>query len=57
MNGDRADFVVPNSIMLKNGEYVTNDVVVTPQRYWERLAEGRNYSLPEVFTYDLRISV
>ena len=52
VNGDRADFVVPNSIMLKNGEYVTNDVVVTPQRYWERLAEGRNYSLPEVFTYD-----
>ena len=52
VNGDRADFVVPNSIMLKDGKYVTNDVTVTPQRYWERIASSGNYGLPEVFTYD-----
>lgn len=52
VNGDRADFVVPNSIMKKGDEYVKNDVAVTPQRYWERIASSGNYGLPEVFTYD-----
>ena len=32
VNGDRADFVVPNSIMKKGDEYVKNDVAVTPDR-------------------------
>ena len=52
VNGDRAEFVVPNSIMRKGDEYVKNDVAVTPQRYWERIASSGNYGLPEVFTYD-----
>ena len=36
----------------KGDEYVKNDVAVTPQRYWERIASSGNYGLPEVFTYD-----
>ena len=38
--------------MKKGDEYVKNDVAVTPQRYWERIASSGNYGLPEVFTYD-----
>lgn len=52
VNGDRAEFVVPNSIMKKGDGYIANDVAVTPQRYWERIASSGNYGLPEVFTYD-----
>lgn len=52
INGERANFVVPNSVMKKGDEYVSNTVEVTPQKYWERIASTGNYGLPEVFTYD-----
>lgn len=52
VNGDRASFVVPNSVMQTGGEYVENTVAVTPQNYWERIGSTGNYGLPEIFTYD-----
>lgn len=52
VNGDRASFVVPNSVMQTGGEYVENTVAVTPQNYWERIGSTGNYGLPEIYTYD-----
>lgn len=52
VNGDRASFVVPNSVMQTGGQYVENTVAVTPQNYWERIGSTGNYGLPEIFTYD-----
>ncbi|MBQ8531712.1 MAG: SusC/RagA family TonB-linked outer membrane protein [Parabacteroides sp.] len=52
VNGERNDFVVPNSVMQQNGEYVENTIAVTPQNYWERIGSTGNYGLPELFTYD-----
>ncbi|WP_455644157.1 SusC/RagA family TonB-linked outer membrane protein [Parabacteroides sp.] len=52
VNGERQDFVVPNTVVQKNGGYVDNNVPVTHQNYWERIGSTGNYGLPEVFTYD-----
>lgn len=52
VNGERQDFVVPNTVVRKNGGYVENNVPVTHQNYWERIGSTGNYGLPEVFTYD-----
>lgn len=52
MDGDRANFVVPNTVVQKNGAYTENTVAVTPQNYWERIGSTGNYGLPEVYTYD-----
>lgn len=52
VNGERNNFIVPNSIMKKGDKYVPNTVEVSPQRYWERIGSTGNYGLPEVFTYD-----
>ena len=52
VNGERQDFVVPNTVVRKDGGYVENNVPVTHQNYWERIGSTGNYGLPEVFTYD-----
>ena len=52
VNGERQDFVVPNTVVQKDGGYVENNVPVTHQNYWERIGSTGNYGLPEVFTYD-----
>ena len=52
VNGERQDFVVPNTVVKKDGGYVENNVPVTHQNYWERIGSTGNYGLPEVFTYD-----
>lgn len=52
VDGDRANFVVPNTVVQKEGGYAENTVAVTPQNYWERLASTGNYGLPEMYTYD-----
>lgn len=52
VNGERQDFVVPNTVVRKDGGYVENSVPVTHQNYWERIGSTGNYGLPEVFTYD-----
>lgn len=52
VNGDRQNFVVPNTVVRKDGGYVENTVPVTHQNYWERIGSTGNYGLPEVFTYD-----
>lgn len=52
VNGDRASFVVPNSVIQTADGYVENTVAVTPQNYWERIGSTGNYGLPEIFTYD-----
>ncbi len=52
VNGERQDFVVPNTVVQKDGGYVDNNVPVTHQNYWERIGSTGNYGLPEVFTYD-----
>ena len=52
VNGDRQNFVVPNTVVQKDGKYVENTVPVTHQNYWERIGSTGNYGLPEVFTYD-----
>ena len=51
VNGERQDFVVPNTVVKKDGGYVENNVPVTHQNYWERIGSTGNYGLPEVFTY------
>ena len=52
VNGERQNFVVPNSVIQKEEGYVENNVPVTHQNYWERIGSTGNYGLPEVFTYD-----
>ena len=52
VNGERQDFVVPNTVVRKDGGYVENNVPVTHQNYWERIGSTGNYGLPEVFIYD-----
>lgn len=52
VNGDRQNFVVPNTVVQKDGKYVENAVPVTHQNYWERIGSTGNYGLPEIFTYD-----
>lgn len=52
VNGDRKNFVVPNTVVQQGSSYAENTVAVTPQNYWERLASTGNYGLPEVYTYD-----
>lgn len=52
VDGDRASFVVPNSVMQVGDHYQENTVAVTPQNYWERIGSTGNYGLPEIFTYD-----
>ncbi|RHR61793.1 SusC/RagA family TonB-linked outer membrane protein [Parabacteroides sp. AF17-28] len=52
VNGDRQNFIVPNTVVQKDGKYVENTVPVTHQNYWERIGSTGNYGLPEVFTYD-----
>ena len=53
INGDRQDFVVPNSVTQGEGnKYVENNKAVTHQNYWGRVAGTGNLGLPEVFTYD-----
>lgn len=51
-NGERNDFVVPNSVVQTENGYAANDNAVTHQNYWQRIAEGSNFGLPELFTYD-----
>ena len=51
MNGDRAEFVVPNTVVQQGSGYAENTVAVTPQNYWERIGSTGNYGLPEVYTY------
>lgn len=52
VNGDRQNFVVPNTVVQQGNGYVENSKAVTPQNYWERLGSTGNYGLPEVYTYD-----
>lgn len=52
VGGDRANFIVPNSVMQHGGDLVENTVAVTPQNYWERIGSTGNYGLPEIYTYD-----
>lgn len=52
VNGDRQDFVVPNSVVQTSNGYAENKVPVTHQNYWERIGSTGNYGLPEMFTYD-----
>ena len=51
VNGERQNFIVPNSVMQNGNGYIENTVAVTPQNYWERLGSTGNYGLPEVYTY------
>lgn len=43
VNGERQDFVVPNTVVRKDGGYVENNVPVTHQNYWERIGSTGNY--------------
>lgn len=53
INGDRKEYVIPNTVVAKDGGgYAENNVSVTPQNLWERIGSTGNYGLPEVFTYD-----
>lgn len=52
VNGERNNFIVPNTVMQSGNSYVENTVPVTHQNYWERIGSTGNYGLPEVFTYD-----
>ncbi|MGL5317526.1 MAG: SusC/RagA family TonB-linked outer membrane protein, partial [Bacteroidales bacterium] len=52
VNGERPDFVVPNTVTQGENGFVANDKAVTHQNYWGRIAEGSNFGLPELFTYD-----
>ena len=52
VNGNRQDFVVPNSVVQTSNGYAENKVPVTHQNYWERIGSTGNYGLPEMFTYD-----
>lgn len=56
-NGDRKDFVVPNTVVADgSGGYKENNVAVTMQNYWGRLTGqstgSGNFGLAEMFTYD-----
>lgn len=51
VNGERKNFVVPNTVVQKGDGYADNTVPVTHQNYWERIGSTGNYGLPEVFTY------
>lgn len=51
VNGERNDFVVPNTVVQKGEGYVDNTVPVTHQNYWERIGSTGNYGLPEMYTY------
>lgn len=52
VNGNRQNFVVPNSVVQTSNGYAENKVPVTHQNYWERIGSTGNYGLPEMFTYD-----
>jgi len=53
VNGERADFVVPDAVMLnENGEYIPNTKEVSPRNYWVRVSEFHNIGIAEYFTYD-----
>lgn len=52
VNGERQNFVVPNTVVRQGDGYAENNVPVTHQNYWERIGSTGNYGLPEVFTYD-----
>ena len=52
INGERADFVVGNSVVQTETGYAVNDVAVLPQNYWNRIGSTGNFGLPELFTYN-----
>lgn len=55
VNGDRANFVVPNSVVEDGTGYAENTTATSPQKYWLRLTDtsaGGNFGLGEEFTYD-----
>ena len=53
VNGERADFVVPHSVVrTSDGKYEENHQPVTPQNYWARIGSTGNYGLPELFTFN-----
>ncbi len=52
VNGERQDFIVPNSVIQTPNGYTENKVPVTHQNYWERIGSTGNYGLPEMYTYD-----
>ncbi len=52
VNGERQDFIVPNSVVQTPNGYTENKVAVTHQNYWERIGSTGNYGLPEMYTYD-----
>ena len=52
VNGERQDFIVPNSVVQTPNDYTENKVPVTHQNYWERIGSTGNYGLPEMYTYD-----
>ncbi len=52
VNGERQDFIVPNSVVRTPNGYTENKVPVTHQNYWERIGSTGNYGLPEMYTYD-----
>jgi TonB-linked SusC/RagA family outer membrane protein len=54
VNGDRDEFVIPNSVYENSdGIYVLNtDKKVTPQNYWQSYLATGNLGLPGYFTYD-----
>ncbi|MDU1889166.1 MAG: SusC/RagA family TonB-linked outer membrane protein [Dysgonomonas sp.] len=54
VNGERNDFVVPNTVVADgNGGYAANAVAVSNERYWTRIYDsGENFGIAEPFTYD-----
>ncbi len=52
VNGERQDFIVPNSVVQTPNGYTENRVPATHQNYWERIGSTGNYGLPEMYTYD-----
>ena len=52
VNGERQDFIVPNSVVQTPNGYTENKVPVTHQNYWERIGSTGNYGLPEMYTYN-----
>lgn len=52
VNGERQDFIVPNSVVQTPNGYTENKVPITHQNYWERIGSTGNYGLPEMYTYD-----
>ncbi len=52
VNGAREEFVVDGVVKHDDGSYSVNDVAVSPQDYWSRVAATGNLGITDEFTYD-----